>query len=208
MPKVTSFTCHRTWYFKFHKFPHTEPTLCLLLKADRTGPSGGPRGRPKHDPLHASGWHGHGWDPDYVVLRPGQIIVLWAVPLAHGLHAQLYCPPLSATATIYGSSKAGSDTPATSTMALPQAQRSCSVAPALSPSVQTTCSWRGRPARCATSSPTLDDGGHTSSNISQGYLCSPPQWQVHLWRWRHKRGWYVGPLSFSVWMSLSLGSIF
>jgi len=37
LPKVTSFTSHRTWYFKFHKFPNTGPLPCLLLKG--VGPS-------------------------------------------------------------------------------------------------------------------------------------------------------------------------
>jgi hypothetical protein len=95
MSKITSFGSHRIWYFQFHKFPDTGSTPCLLLKAGRAVPPGKPRGRPKHDPLRASGRHGHGWDPGHVMLGPGQIIMLWAMSSARGLHAKLYARSMS-----------------------------------------------------------------------------------------------------------------
>ena len=56
-------------------------------------PPGGPRQRPKHGLLRAVGRHGHVCQPGRAVLGPGRNTVLWAVPKAHGLHAQVYPGP-------------------------------------------------------------------------------------------------------------------
>ena len=73
LPKVKSLTRHRTWYFKFYKFPNTGPTPYLLLKVGRAMPPDRPRGRPNatcFGPARARLGSGH------AVLGPGQITVL------------------------------------------------------------------------------------------------------------------------------------